>query len=369
MRRVLKSEQRKRADAARARASAKRSLARKEWKRRANEANNKKPKTKGFQRTPTEVSSFYPTYKKVKAPSHFSLVNNPEETIEFLSTLKKQFDSRSKTFVVLKDVATLDDDAIVLLLSIMVRFKSQGVAFNGDYPNHGAARAKLVGSGFIPNLMRKFKDEDRYVISTQDVESIHTHARKNVDAVLSNQIIGKASKFLWSELKRCQGVQRTMIELMLNTNNHAAISPGEKHWWLSLSYDEVARKVKFSFVDYGVGIFTSLSGKKEGSKFFGILQAMKNAFSPKDNGETLRHILNGELHRTATNQDFRGKGLPGIKQAQDRGWISNLHVVTNDVYASVAEDRYYTLKKPFMGTFIHWELTTENLHYDGHSQT
>ena len=42
-------------------------------------------------------------------------------------------------------------------------------------------------------------------------------------------------------------MQRVFIELMQNTNNHAAYNvTGEKHWWLCVDYDNSMNKVYFS---------------------------------------------------------------------------------------------------------------------------
>ena len=67
------------------------------------------------------------------------------------------------------------------------------------------------------------------------------------------------------------------LELMQNTNNHASLKVfGEKHWWLSVNYDKDNNKVKFSFVDFGMGIFKSLENKNSKSKIYGIIGKLKN---------------------------------------------------------------------------------------------
>ena len=341
---------------------AKRKLLWKRWKKRYNLYRNRLPKPKVKRsRNARSVSTLH-HYSRVKAPAHLSLINNPEGTISFLEKLKYNFDNEKRTFVMLREVQTVEDDAIVLLLSIMVRFKSRGIYFNGDYPMNRGATRKLIRSGFFEHLYKDFTDADRYALSKENGSTLHTHAYKNVDSALSAKIIAYASEFVWGIRQRCQGVQRTLLELMLNTNNHASIEQGEKHWWLSVTYDRPSKVVKFSFVDYGVGIFTSLTGKKEGTKFFGALPKLFEKFKPSTNGEILQLILAGDLHKTATGQHFRGKGLPGIKEAQDRGWISNLHIVTNDVFADTTAGTYRTLIKPFLGTFIYWELRPTNKH-------
>ena len=246
-----------------------------------------------------------------------------------------------------------------MLLSILVKFKAQGIDFNGDFPEDLAARKILETSGFLKNLLKTFKEEDTYEIGREN--SIHTHALKYVDAQLGHKLIEQASITVWEEKRRCQGVQRTLLELMLNTNNHAdTMRQGEKHWWLSVNHRKKEKIVSFSFVDFGVGIFNSLNNKKEGSKFFGWAEKLEKKFTYGNNADILSLILKGELHKTVTGKHYRGHGLPGINDVLKRNQISKLHIITNNVYADVESGNFRTLPKDFDGTFIYWELNIEN---------
>lgn len=305
-------------------------------------------------------------YKKVKAPEDFSFKGNPEKVIEFLNKVKDCFDSKQKIFVVLEAVRKIDYDAIVVLFSIMIRFKSQKIPFNGDFPKEKVAKEILTQSGFFKNLFKQFRDEERYSVKTENDHSIHTHAFKNVDSELGAKIIEQATKTIWGEVRRCQGAQRTLLELMQNTNNHASFDKeGDKHWWLSVNHDKKNKKVSFSFVDYGVGVFKSLSNKQEGSKFFKAIDKMIERFKYGNNADLLKLVLNGELHKTVTGEHYRGKGLPGIREAMKRNQISNLIVVTNNVYSNVLNDEYRILNANFTGTFLNWELNLNNISCDG----
>jgi hypothetical protein len=301
-------------------------------------------------------------YTKVRAPEDFSFKQNPEKVIQFINKIKGCFDRREKTFVMLESVKKIDYDAIVVLFSIMIRFKSQNIPFNGDFPAENNIRNILTQSGFFKNLLkRNFKDEDRYNVGEND-HSLHTHAFKNVDSELSAKIIEQASKTIWGETRRCQGAQRTLLELMQNTNNHASFEKeGDKHWWLSVNHDKTNNRVSFSFVDYGVGVFSSLSNKQEGNKFFNSIEKMIERYKYGNNAELLRLILEGDLHKTVTGEHYRGKGLPGIKEALKRNQISNLVVVTNNVYSNAIDDNYKLLNVNFTGTFINWELNINNI--------
>ena len=308
----------------------------------------------------------YKDYKKITAPQNFTLIGNPQPVIEFISKLKGRFEAKQKVIVVLQQVKNIDYDAIVLLLSIMVKFKAQKIDFNGDFPKDEKARSILTDSGFFKALGGHFRDENRYDISKSKRNLIHTHAQKNVDSVLTANIIEQASKTIWGEGKRCQGVQRTLVELMLNTNNHATIGmEGDKHWWLSVNHHSETNKVSFSFVDYGVGVFNSLEKKPVGNKFYRVLDKMTSLFKYTNNADLLKLIFNGELHKTVTEQYWRGKGLPGIYEAFKRNSFSRLYIVSNDVYADVENNVYRKLNCNFSGTFIYFELNPTNLNCNG----
>src|SRR5690606_864526 len=261
-------------------------------------------------------------------------------------------------------VKTISYDAIVVLLSIMVRFKATKIDFNGDFPENEEARRILTESKFLQYLYQSFRNEDRYQLGQNS--SIVTHAWKDVDSELGNELIKNASKTIWGEERRCQGVQRTLIELMLNTNNHADDSKkGEKHWWLSVHHDKVNKKVSFAFIEFGVGVFTSLNNKRYGSKFFGIVDKLKERVKFGNNADLLRLIMDGTLHRTATGKPYHGKGLPGINKVRERNQISNLNIITNDVHASLDNDSFQIMSKSFSGTFVYWELNNENSNCHG----
>jgi hypothetical protein len=311
-------------------------------------------------RTVDSYISAAPAFSPVIAPSVFSMAANPIPTIKFFDRLTAHYERRRSVFVALRDSRIIDYDALVVLLSIMIRFKSAGVAFAGNFPRDKNAQAVLARSGFFDSLYRRdFTSQDRYIVGRSN--GIHTHANKNVDPELSANIIEGASATVWGSPRRCQGVQRVFIELMQNTNNHASLhGQGEKHWWLSVNHRPKEAKSLFTFFDFGVGVFGSLDNKSPGSKWFGWRSKLFTLFTQTDNAEILAKMLQGELHRTVTGQHFRGKGLPGINEVLERGGISRLLIITNDVYADVANKEYRLLSIPFNGTLVSWELGVAN---------
>ena len=311
------------------------------------------------------LSVKYRSYKHIIAPSCLSMIENPEGTLQFISELESALQNKRKVFVVLKNVDKIASGAIIVLLSIMIKFKNHNVDFNGDHPKNAEAKQRLLNSGFFEHLYNEHPistEEDK--ISLYGHKGIFTHANKTVDSELSDLLISTVSKMIWGTSKRCTGVQRTYLELMQNTNNHASLNgPNEHHWYTTVSYNKLKNKASFSFIDYGVGIIESIN-KNEKGKFWNSLSKIFNILKPRDNGEFLRLLLDGSIHKTATGKYYRGKGLPGIYKAFLDNKISNLVVITNDAMADCQKNVFKTLNNKFIGTYVYWELNETNKYLD-----
>lgn len=343
-------------------------LAQKSFMRKLRSRRKKKLKNKGLVGKKTEtrrevnrgknIKHQLSSYKQIKAPVNFSLTKNTEETLGFIGKIEDCFKHKKKVFVDLSHVEVIANGAIVVLLSILVHFKSNKIEFNGNFPKNIEARNVLKNSGFFKYL---YKDIDAQEIYTFENE-ICTHANKKANSELSEKIIKKASQFIWGEERRCTGVQRVFLELMQNTNNHASINKqGEKHWWATVNHSKVDKKVCFSFIDFGVGIFESLANKKEDNKFFDAINKVRNAFNFTSNAELLKLLLHGEVHKTVTGKYYRGKGLPGIFEACTNNKISNLIIISNDAIADYSNNKFVSLNNKLSGTYVYWELNENNV--------
>ena len=302
----------------------------------------------------------YKSYAKIKAPPKLSIIDNPERTIQFINKIRHKFYLRKPVFVILEEVEIIGYDALVVLLSILIRFKSENIGFNGDFPKNKFANTILVESGFFDYLYLQIAESDRHKIVYQG--STITHAWKKVDSKLTGDLIASATQTIWDDEKRCTGLQKCFIELMHNTNNHADLNNiGGTHWFLSVHHRKKEKKVSFSFIDFGVGIFDSLNSKKHDSKWFDWRSKLVKYFAFDDNSELLRLILEGKLHQTVTGKYYRGKGLPGIYESLKRNQLSNLHIISNDVYADVESNKYLSLSNSLSGTFVYCELDEQNV--------
>lgn len=299
--------------------------------------------------------------KTIQAPSKLSFNQHTDNVVKFISSIEAQYTQGNGVFIDLNRVTEIDYGAIVTLLSILIQFRKKRIKINGNFPADRRCEKILMESGFLYNLYKKECDEDRHLISNGADSSIVTHGWSKVDTALSANIIKESAKTVWGSERRCQGIQRCIGELMLNTNNHA--KPGEKgamNWWLYINHDNEKKIVSFAFVDFGIGIFESLKNKPKESKFFGWLEKIKGKLLNYDNPKILKYILSGEFHQTVTGNYYRGKGLPGINEAFNRNQMSNLLIVSNDTFGDVQNQKYAQIDSNFSGTYVYWELNSEN---------
>ena len=304
-----------------------------------------------------KIQERYRDYYHVVAPSVLSLVKNREEVIHFINVIRAHLENKHKVFVVLSNVETITDDAIVVLLSSMVRFKEKHIDFDGNYPKSKNVAVKLEKSGFFKYLYSKGTEE----LSVKTLNNtIYTHGYKRADAVFASKIIEASSKVIWGTSRRCPGVQNTFTELMANTYKHAGgETEGTHRWWVSMTKDYDNKKVVFGFVDYGVGIFRSLKNKSPEDKLYGGLEKLLQKFPFADNdAKLMKLILEGQLHKTATQQTYRGRGLPYIHSCQMNDSIDSLVIISNNVYADVKNGEYKLLDNEFIGTFVTWEMNS-----------
>lgn len=311
------------------------------------------------------------THLPIKVPKLFSFIENPEEVSLFISRLSLLYDKREKVLIKMKEVERINYCAIGVLLSILLQFKKRGISIMGDLPKSEKVRKKLKNSGFFKELSNTTDQKHKRTFQVGNEEGHQTIGYKRVQSKIAGRIVEEASYTAFLSTEPCKGVYRVLIELMQNTTNHAdPKQEGGKHWWLSVNHNSKEEKVVFVFLDYGVGILESLKKKSFTEQFY---ESIGKLFRENlSNHERLQKILNGDLFATSTNQSFRGKGLPGIKEALDRNYISNLHVITNNVFGCVDEQKFIELPKSFSGTLVYWELSSLNSlsyrkHQDGRS--
>lgn len=75
----------------------------------------------------------------------------------FIKRIRYCFEHRRKVFVILSNVKEISNDAILILLSNMIQFKSHRIEFNGNFPIDKQAKQKIESSGFLNIYMIHLK--------------------------------------------------------------------------------------------------------------------------------------------------------------------------------------------------------------------
>lgn len=99
-----------------------------DWKRARNRRYRSVSK---LEREELSVQDKYSDYVWIKPPSNFSMITNTEDSLAFISKLERCFGLRQKVFVNLSEVKIIAHGALVVLLSIMKKFKANNIGFNG----------------------------------------------------------------------------------------------------------------------------------------------------------------------------------------------------------------------------------------------
>src|SRR5690554_2672607 len=161
-------------------------------------------------------------YTHIKTPIRLSLINNTTETIRFINRLENLCNQKKSVFVNMGHLEYLDSSGITVLLSVVYLFKERKIKFNGDFPENVYFKEMLKDSGFFESISINKPPKSDYSIGITN--QILTEAKKSVDSAIGLPIQQEVSKTIWGEIKALKGLQRILIELLHNTNNHAVLN-------------------------------------------------------------------------------------------------------------------------------------------------
>ena len=290
------------------------------------------------------------------APLNFSLINNPEETSKFFSDLISFIQNRrnfgKSLFIDISSISSLTIDALMYLLAIVnnlnVNFCKK-FFFSGNAPSNERVKKMFSESGFYHFVRYQGaeplqKNEDNVqIVSGEDCDT--TLAKRISDFVCKKANVDKRS---------CSFLYNMIIELMSNTYKHAYADNSifYPRWYCYAEYDG-SNMISFSFMDIGMGIPATV--KKNFAEKIDILGI-------KAENKYIISALNGDF-RTATQKDYRGKGLPKIKDFCSANQICNLHILANRADVQVLQDHYDArdIDYPLFGTLFYWQIDLSSL--------
>ena len=286
-----------------------------------------------------------PKFKTIYAPTHLTL--KYEDVSKVLSFIKKVSKKGKRGFFInlkLEHVEKIAEGAISMLLSIVSDLeKKNNIYFKGGKPIFEKPRDILERSGFFNHMngvvSAKNKTTKNKILKTGTND---THQRSIVPE------IHKAMETVWGNLARCPMLFGGIAEMLRNSCDHAFMNEKNIIWHLGISHFEDQNTVKFSFVDNGEGIIKTYNSK-------GFLKEILSFFS--NNAEVLETAFKDGM-KSRTGLPWRGKGLPTIFEMYKEGIVTNLVVITNDVYLDFDRNIFEPISVSFSGTYYFWKIDT-----------
>jgi len=295
----------------------------------------------------------------IKAPVNCAFLDDPNGVAAFIERVEVALISNPSLYVEMNDVEKLDYATIASLFTVLELPRKKGKKINGSMPKNDIARLTLAKSGFIDTLFSGSPEVGhKHEISADN--QLFTLDKRDLDVV--REIENAVSQKLLDKQQKLPGLYTTIGELMDNTATHAAKENDvAERWWISINHNREEKRVEFVFVDYGVGIFTSLKTKKpEQGTARAIWDKALETFGLDAAGEHLKAIVTQSARKIYQLPDGRGQGIYGIYQAMKRGEIGNLHIVSNNAFGAVSQDRYKKLKNELRGTLYYWDVCAKN---------
>lgn len=335
MRRVFQSNAQKR----RSKRRAKYELKRRRWVKRERTTPLKAPIRAV---TPSARQQFKP----LPAPNNFSLVDNPDEALQYFKTAQDWIRGRRRIMFDLQNTDRLTPDAIALLVAkVHDRAFTKGTPTTGNEPLNPDAARIFAESGFYEHVQPQ-------VFRPRNPKNLLLHqiTFNKVENEQARDAGRLAVAHLYKDGRRIRPLYEVLVECMANTNNHADIKRrGVYDWWLFVYNDPNEPRTVFTFLDLGVGVFRSLPVQN-------FWRDPLRSVGLRGNLSIVRKLLAGEIS-SRTGKQERGKGIPRINEHAISGTFSRFIVITNDVYADLLKQSFRYLKEPFHGTLYCFEIT------------
>lgn len=281
-------------------------------------------------------------FEDATAPAKFTLEpSNVENSLSFIAQIKLIARGKKDVNLILTQVEEIGIGAISMLISVMEELKRKQIYLKGSKPENIQARNVLERSGFMKYVKGKVSAENsvtKNVIFTTGNTS--THQRNIIDSIrASNQTI-------WGERGRSPLLYGTLVEMIKNSCKHAFKSKDKVTWHISVNHDDENSRVKFSFVDNGIGVINSFEQAEILKSFHGLF---------RDNADFIETAFKNGIE-SKTGKSWRGTGLPTIYETFEDSIIKRLVVITNNVYCDFQSEQSVILQNTFSGTYYYWEM-------------
>jgi hypothetical protein len=295
----------------------------------------------------------------VTTPSLFTFLSNPNIVVGLIDKLEialvKAGEEHKELYVDIWHVSEIDHATISALLAVLYRARKAGVRINGNWPKDKTAKQIFRNSGFIYSLFSNDPDMGHKFEINKENQLFTSNEH---DIILVGEMTEGISSFITGGKHKLGGLYTTLGELMDNAVTHSGM---EGRWWLSINYDRTNKKAKFVFIDYGVGVFTSLSEKVDTHRVKILWQKAIALFGADAMEKQLRSIITESAGQVYDLEDGRGEGIHGIYKTLERGELSDLYIATNRAFGDVSADKYEKITSDFKGTMYYWEISEKNV--------
>ena len=334
-------------------------LSERRWKHNLERRNHKY--NGGYNKLPEYVSLNEKQNKKTnqkvfEAPKNFSLVENTEETLDFINDSLGSIENKQNKSILqdFSKISNITPDTILYMMSIIEDLQMNEVPFSikGKYKNRKDEKSRILfeESGFLEHL--NGKQEEIKNIQT-DVLTIKVGEENQ--PTTAQEVVQYLRKWLDMERAETKPIYSILIECMTNTKNHAYKTKNKEnqntnnHKWYLMAY-HTQNEVHFVFLDNGHGIPQTLrwywKDLFSGTKWF--------------DSKLIESALQGKILRSQTGEDKRGKGLPKIYKTSKLNYVEELIIIANKGFVNCKNDTTKELKVKFKGTLISWKIKKNN---------
>ncbi len=283
------------------------------------------------------------------SPENFSFINNTNEVLSYFNEVKVFIRENKSVRIDISKITDLTPDTITLLMAILNEDLNKKVGLRGNAPDNPVLKKMFVESGIYDYVFSKgYKQVSRN-------NKLWPHS---TNKEVKGEMAGEASE-VCKKLFESNGINydtdhlyNLLVEAMSNTMNHADTIKSNINWWLYYYLDESTKKLKFSFIDLGIGIFKSAS-------FDSFRSITKHIY--KGNELLVKPFLEGKIISSRLNDnEISGKGIRQIISCANLTEFNKFIIITNDIKIDIKTKQSEKLNTNFEGTFIYFEISCMN---------
>ena len=306
--------------------------------------------------------------KEFIVPKVFSIIKNPEETIEFLNHIIKCVESvryllKNKNvkfvrlyYINMENTEVVTSDALMYLLTIISNTRGTKllpISWKGNLPIKNEVKDYIRKSGYLKYMNTSSEN----IVETDENIQIkngvgYTYGPDNFD--IRKEIIDFTCSKLNKDKIEVNFLMTMLTEMISNISDHAYQKEGlfKHEWYIFVSNEN--DKIIYTFMDNGLGIPTTIRKS--------IKEHIIEFFNAEEEFKYIETAVNGVAKRSETGQIERGNGLPEIYNQFVAHNIENFGIISNKAFFNdkIKRDMNQELK----GTVFYWEIKKEVINND-----